>query len=138
MSNHNTSRKQMLDQERAQATYKNVTAVDQHPKVKLKSRYSALARKAPAMIQTNGLGQALAFLRAKDGGEKNSADWMLYDHISTWVMDRMGQDPAGNLLEWIIRKESSTYRRATNEAMAFLSWLKRWAEAILPEPEEEG
>jgi CRISPR-associated protein Cmr5 len=137
MSEQAISRQQSLDQRRAERAYENVTAIDEQPNDKLKSRYSALARKVPAMIQTNGLGQALAFLRAKAGRNKESEHWLIYGHISAWVMKQLNQDEAGSLLEWVVQNDSPTYRRATNEAMAFLNWLKRWAEAILPEPAEE-
>ncbi len=145
MSEPAISRQQSLDQQRAERAYKNVTAINEQPDDKLKSRYSSLARKVPAMIQTNGLGQALAFLRAKAGSPKDrdsekperKSHRLVYEHISAWVMKQLNQDETGSLLEWVIQNDSPTYRRATNEAMAFLNWLKRWAEAILPEPVEE-
>jgi CRISPR-associated protein Cmr5 len=35
------------------------------------------------------------------------------------------------LLNWVVEKDSVAYRRATAEALAFLNWLKRFAEAEL-------
>jgi CRISPR-associated protein Cmr5 len=102
-----------------------------------KKDYGRLAKSVPADIQANGLGQTLAFLRAKgskDGKPKpEDAHWLLQEDISSWVMARLGlpQHRKG-LLGWITDQASTDdYRRATAEAMAFLVWLKRFAEAEL-------
>jgi len=42
----------------------------------------------------------------------------------------------GDLLQWVLENDSVAYRRATTEALAFLTWLKRFAEAELPTEEE--
>lgn len=99
--------------------------------------YSSLASSAPAYIQSNGLGQALAFWRSKGwekGKPKDNGHAWLYSHISQWVCKRMGWDegakPEG-LLGWLVEKSTDDYRRATAETQAFLVWLKRFAEAEL-------
>jgi CRISPR-associated protein Cmr5 len=51
-------------------------------------------------------------------------------------MDQIGPG-TGSALEWILRQDSSTYRRATTESLAFLNWLKRFAEAELKIEEEK-
>jgi len=97
------------------------------------SEYKALAASAPADIQTNGLGQTLAFWRSKGWGKgkpQNNEHTALYNHISTWVIQKMGVE--GDLLRWITQTADSTrYRQATVEALAFLGWLKRFAQAEL-------
>jgi CRISPR-associated protein Cmr5 len=101
--------------------------------------YSSLARSAPADIQSNGLGQTLAFWRSKGwekGKPKNNGHTLLYQHLSQWVCGRMGWDGKAKdhgLLSWLVEKDTSDYRRATVEAQAFLVWLKRFAEAELGE-----
>ena len=130
------SAQRTLEQDRAAAAWANVTAVR---KEGYRKEYGQMAKSAPADIQANGLGQTLAFLRAKgskDGEPKddgNSAAWKLQEHISDWVMTRMGQEDKKGLLGWITADGTSTndYRRATAEAIAFLIWLKRFAEAEL-------
>lgn len=101
--------------------------------------YSSLARSAPADIQSNGLGQTLAFWRSKGwdkSNPKNNGHTLLYQHLSQWVCGRMGWDEKANpygLLGWLVERDTADYRRATAEAQAFLVWLKRFAEAELGE-----
>ena len=129
-----------------------------------KKTYRALTRNMSALVVTAGLGQALAFLRAKSGNKSESKEqtW-LYRHVSAWVLKRLhpdetarnslvewllkrpGQSDRGQaeqvvweyLLEWLLDQSSDVYRRATTETLAYLNWLKRFAEAELPEPEGE-
>ncbi|MCX7839455.1 MAG: type III-B CRISPR module-associated protein Cmr5, partial [Anaerolineae bacterium] len=64
--------------------------------------------------------------------------WTLYQHLSEWIGKDHQNDPQWNedgLLEWLIQQDSETYRRTTVEVIAYLNWLKRFAEAILPEKE---
>jgi CRISPR-associated protein Cmr5 len=99
--------------------------------------YRSLTSSAPAYVQSNGLGQALAFWRSKGwdkGKPKDNGHSRLYNHLSQWVCEQMGWDekakPDG-LLGWLVEKNTDDYRRATTEAQAFLVWLKRFAEAEL-------
>lgn len=111
------------EQQRADKAWTAVKGVREKQK-----EYLALARSAPADIQTNGLAQTLAFWRAR--GEPHHR--ALYGHVSAWVMDQLGH-PEQDLLAWItdVNTSSDRYRRATVEAMAFLVWVKRFAEAEL-------
>jgi len=129
------SRQRSLEQERARVAWEKVRDV---AKTNYQKEYGQLAKSAPADIQANGLGQTLAFWRArgskdgkpKDGG--NNAHWKLQEHVSAWVMGQMEQQHRDGLLCWIMAKASTDdYRRATAEAIAFLNWLKRFAEAEL-------
>jgi CRISPR-associated protein Cmr5 len=140
------SRQRSLEQNRAEAAWNCVTAVkernDELPKDKrFAKEYGALAKSAPADIQINGLGQTLSFWRAKglkQGKPKDDGDnanWKLYEHVSNWVMNRMKWTQQEGLMGKVINKDTTTnqYRQATAEAMAFLQWLKRFAEAELSE-----
>jgi CRISPR-associated protein Cmr5 len=106
-----------------------------------RKKYGTLARRAPGLILANGLGHTLAFVRSKRDhkeGHQNPHD-LFYQHLSTWVIAEIGATSAGqSLLEWIIDpdRSSADYRRATLEALSYLVWLKRFAEAELPEEEE--
>jgi len=42
-----------------------------------------------------------------------------------------------DFVEWVISCDSSKYRYITKEILAFLNWLKRFAEGLI-EVEEEG
>jgi len=119
------SRQRSLEQERAKAGWEKVAAVKGQSYA---GKYGQLARGAAADIQANGLGQTLAFWKAK--GESHHR--ALLNHVSEWVKGQIGFSD-GDLLQWIISTaDTDGYRRATAEAIAFLIWLKRFAEAELP------
>jgi len=121
------SRQRSLEQERAKKAWEYVRQVKEE---KYAKEYGQLAKSAPADIQANGLGQTLAFWRAK--AKKDAHYKALLDHASAWVMGQMKQQHRDGLLCWIMAKASTDdYRRATAEAIAFLNWLKRFAEAEL-------
>ena len=135
------SRQQTLDQRRAERAWDDVKQIENTGNESLKKKYAALARKTPANLQSSGLGQSLAFLRAKAGQKREGNEhWLLYRHVSHWVMNEMKQPngEADRLLEWVVKQDSPIYRQATAETMAYLNWLKRFAEAVLPEPEDSG
>lgn len=134
--------RQTTEQERARSAWSNVENIDGKG---FKKEYGSQARGLPAMIQTNGLGQTLAFLKAKGKNEDNAYK-SLYTHLSRWGFARLTGDDSkkpiqgtrgpGNqpietndLLEWLIHHDSAVYRRATTEALAYALWLRRFAEA---------
>ncbi len=98
---------------------------------KFRAAYGRQARRIPAQIQTNGLGQTLAFLRSKGKGQHDKEHQAVYNDLSEWVTGQMGWS-GSDLLSKILESDSATYRRATAEAIAYLIWLKRLAEAELP------
>jgi CRISPR-associated protein Cmr5 len=110
---------QTKEQERAAKAWEYVIAVKGQG---YEGQYGGWVKKLPALILTNGLGQILAFLRAKGKGTGN-APQTLYQHVSDWVMDEVGPG-SDSLLEWLLTQDSSTYRRATAESLAFINWLK--------------
>jgi CRISPR-associated protein Cmr5 len=117
------SAQQSLEQKRAQAAWTAVKNVSEK-----KKEYKALANNAPADIQINGLGQTLAFWRAKGKGEHKA----IYSAVSDWVTKQLKATHTDGLLGWIMNEATSQqYRQATTEALAFLVWLKRFAEAEL-------
>jgi len=116
------------DQERAAKAWRCVSAVKGQAYQK---DYKSLAQKMPSYILTNGLGQTLAFLKAKGKGNPADEHEVLYGHLSAWVMSQVDGKESDRLLSWVMEKDSAAYRRATAEALAFLNWLKRFAEAEL-------
>ncbi|MBT9132149.1 MAG: hypothetical protein DDT33_00661 [Firmicutes bacterium] len=131
------SRQRSLEQERAKRAWECINEVKGQ---KYAKEYDSLAKSAPANIQINGLGQTLAFLRAKGFGKgkpkenENNAHYQLFRHLSEWVKGQLGlkTKDSEDLLSWVVNSAATDeYRRATTEAMVFLSWLKRFAEAEL-------
>lgn len=99
-----------------------------------KKEYKSYAAALPAMIHTNGLGQAAAFYRSK--GE---AHLELYQLLSDWLC-RENQLFAGkqDLLKGITTSDMQTYRLAQAEAQALLEWVKQFAKAYLADEEKKG
>lgn len=129
------SRQRSLEQERANMAWECVSKVKN---TNYEKEYRQLARSAPADIQSNGLGQTLAFFRARgfENGnpKKNGANehYQLLAHISNWIRKQVAPSESEDIVEWIATQATtSDYRRATAETIAFLNWLKRFAEAEL-------
>ncbi|MEZ4618470.1 MAG: type III-B CRISPR module-associated protein Cmr5 [Caldilineaceae bacterium] len=118
-------RQQSTEQKRAARAWQNIESVGESEQKK----YGTLARKLPAMIQTNGLGQTLAFLRAKGGRDQSNGHNLICNHVSTWVREQVNAQGDGDLLTWIIQESSDAYRRATTESIVFAVWLRRFVEA---------
>ncbi len=116
-----------IEQERAQQAWEAIEDMRNHDK---KGEYGSRARNLPSMIQTNGLGATLAFLRARSGGETNAPEQKLYQQVSERVKHFLGFQQA-DLLAFIRDERTSTdqYRQATAEAIAFSIWIKRYVEA---------
>jgi CRISPR-associated protein Cmr5 len=122
-----------LEQERAKHAWDCVREVKDKP---FAGDYRAIAVKVPSLILTNGLGQTLAFLKAKGKGDPGNEHEVLYRHLADWVSEKVNAD--GDLLSWLVNTATSQqYRLATMEALALLQWLKRFAEAELPKGREE-
>lgn len=124
---------QTKEQERAKQAWVDIREVKGQG---YEGKYGSLARKFPVLVLTNGLGHALAFLRAK--GKEHHQN--LYRHFSVWVTSEIYDSVPGTngLMEKIIEDDSNTYRRATTEALAFAVWIKRFAEAELQSEEDDN
>ena len=91
------------------------------------------AKRLPLRIMASGLGQALVFLKAKGYAPQ------LLREIGDWVLDKREKPgstqpkPADDeLIKRIINGDSDFLRRATDETIAYLQWLNRFAEAEGP------
>jgi CRISPR-associated protein Cmr5 len=113
---------QTLDQRRANHAWDVIQRVKSRPDAK---KFGGQAKKLPTRIMAAGLGQALAFLNAK----KYAPD--LLTDLSSWMEQRLPpkQGESKELLERIVKGNSEFLRRATDEVMAYLLWLNRFAEA---------
>ena len=133
------SKQQTKEQERAARAWKCVDGTPGILGEKKASEYGQLARGLPALIQTNGLGQTLAYLLSKgkyeDAVKEENPHHLLYLHISEWVTEQLGWGKSDRLLVELTQHNSAEYRRATSEAMALLIWLRRFAEARLVKEE---
>ncbi|MBE9166322.1 type III-B CRISPR module-associated protein Cmr5 [Pleurocapsales cyanobacterium LEGE 06147] len=118
-----------LDRSRAANAWNDIQSVTKKEE-KFQKKYSAIARKLPTLIQINGLAQTLTFLKAK--GEPHHLD--TFNHLSGWVCHRFNWNNTDLLTQVLAQDmDSQRYRLVTAEALAFLQWLKRFAEAEIAE-----
>lgn len=92
--------------------------------------YRNLAKAAPALIMNNGLMQTLAFYQ--DKGKPHHLT--LAGQLRRWIMTREGgngQDPGFPfLMDRLLRAQPDQYRRATDEALLILRWIRQFAAAL--------
>lgn len=155
------TRRQTLEQERGKYAWDKIDQIKDFSQARpddngaLESEYSSRARGLNAMIQQNGLGTTLGFLKAKGKMEKDDHDrpkldkkgrirynapYLLLQHLSEWMREQKfisASNRHDGLLLWITNTATSDdYRRATTECLAFGLWLRRFAEAELKEKSE--
>lgn len=93
--------------------------------------YVPLVKSAPALIMNNGLMQALAYYESKGNGDGKDPHELVSRHVLQWL-HKSGLVPAVDFDEAmgaLHRSDSRTYRRATEEALAMLKWLRQLAGA---------
>jgi CRISPR-associated protein Cmr5 len=120
-------------------------------------KYKSYIRKLPAMILSNGLGQVLAFVLSKRQKDKNkkkagskenpkNAYDLIYGQLKAYLLSdsaiRISSENKEelknkDLVEWIISLDSTEYRYITQEILAFLNWLRKFAEGLI-EADEGG
>lgn len=111
---------QTLEQQRAAFAWKKVQGCD--------DRYTGLAKGAPALIMNSGLMQTLAFYQSK-GKDHHKA---LLGHLCAWLKDCdlvEGSDYR-QAMKSLHQARSADYRRATDEALALLRWLRQLAPTV--------
>ncbi len=130
----NPTTRQKLEQGRAAFAFKKATeGYTEH-----KKEYAQMVKKAPMLIKTNGLGATLAFLFSKQKvwGTvlKHIEDWVNSpDNLKTHSIYK--ETEGSNLVQKVLHLNSSEYRIVTIEVLAFLNWLRRFAEGIAKEKE---
>ena len=94
------------------------------------AKFSRHAKQMPMRIITSGLGPAYAFVRAK--ASKNQILENLCSAVSDQVSQDLGvYDEEKDLLQHITENDALFLQEATDIAMAYLLWVKRFAEAEL-------
>lgn len=128
------SQQRLLEQERAEAAWNDIGKVKKAAQQRQKE-YRSIASGSTADIVSNGLSQTLAFWLAKsetDEDKKGYAYHLIYGHLETWLRNKLGFQE--KLIDWIVKSAAmQETSRARVEAIAFLIWLKRFAEAELEE-----
>lgn len=114
-----------------------------------RDRYGTLARKLPSYLQSNGLGQTLAFLYSKaeagdpkvQGGQgRDNAEQLMLELLGGWLLGDKGRsvgpgDKAAPprksphaVMGWVTSLDALGYRTASHEARECALWLRRFAE----------
>lgn len=112
------------------------------------ARYRGYVESLPAHIVMGGLGQAVATQLAaarfeeKDRKAGHKAHAELVKHLGDWLHETVyaGEQKNGGpgwLLGAITQKDQQFYLRAQAEALAWLVWLKKLCQAMLPKTEAE-
>lgn len=125
-----------IEHKRANDAWNCINNVNSKESDKFKREYRSIVMKTPTLIITNGLGQTIAFLKSKGKGDKNNPEEKLYQDIEDWLNKRIEWTTTGGLIEKIIALPSYKFRYATSETLSYLSWLKRFADAVLPKEED--
>lgn len=107
---------QTRQQKRAQKAYDCVLT-----RGKSDEEYVQLAKRFPALVQSCGLAQALAFIGAKEG--QTGKDYI--DHLTQVMREE------GDLSEASRKADLMEYQRLTYESIESATWLKRYSEALL-------
>ena len=86
-----TSKRQNSEQQRGREAWTCIQSIknldrDSQEK-KLEKEYRSLARGLNAMIQINGLGQTLGFLKAKSKNDEKKPHYLLLLHLTTWMQE---------------------------------------------------
>lgn len=125
-----------LDQRRARHAWDAVARIRNDSKARPSaSSYAREAKRLPVRILTAGLGHALAFLDAKAGRDESANTALLRD-VADWVLNKRektgssAERPKSNaLIEKIVTSDAAFLQIATDEVLAYLQWLTRFAEA---------
>lgn len=124
--------KQTWEQMRAADAWHVITNIRKELSREQQELFDTNAKKLPVRILTSGLGPSLAFLRAKYKVPK------LEEALNNWVGKCKWAERATNtntprantsLMQRIIENDAEFLRLATDECMAYLQWLVRFAEA---------
>lgn len=121
MRDKESTTRNTLEQGRAQHAFEKAKGA------KDKEKFASYAKKLPMMIKTNGLGASMAFAKAK-----NEKAWKeLFEAIEDWLKKKKYVENV--FLEELVKTDSAHYRILTNEVIAYLSWLRRFAEGFKQE-----
>lgn len=120
-----------LDQKRAAYAWQCVQNVP--------NDYDKLAKAAPALIMNNGLMQTLAFYQDKGKTKEGVMDrhHALNAHLMCWLGQQFGgtsfplaQNASfGTVMPALYNARPELFRRATEETLALLRWIRQFAAA---------
>jgi len=93
-----------------------------------RKEFSQFCKSFPTMILQNGLGQAIAFIKAKKEKENDKFDRM-YKTLNAWLKDLRHIE--NDVLKEINTMDTQKYVEIQRESLRFLEWVKRYENAGL-------
>ena len=107
---------------------------------KVTANYAIQVRKLPARIQTNGLGQTLAFLYSKGKHQGDKGETVLLLHLGERIKPLLQSDrdlsQVDQIMKALVDMTPDEYRRCTHELMVSAEWLKRFADGLFDQGSE--
>lgn len=119
-----TTLTESLEQQRAKFAWARVQGCSKN--------YTNLAKSAPALIMNNGLMQSLAFYQGKGQGKDKEYYLDLNRHLCEWLRQRgiVQQADFASVMTALHGADATTFRRATEETLALLKWIRQFAAAV--------
>lgn len=111
--------------------------------------YVSFSKSLPAAILQLGLGQALASELAAsniNGNATEKGHYWICKHLCEWLgresplapyPDKYDDENLSSVLAALVSEEQSKYILAQHEAIAYVAWIKKFAVALLIQPEGE-
>lgn len=109
-------------------------------KVGVKGRFKAYSKQLPIMIQSNGLGMALAYIFSKGqpSTEKKNDEamawYMLFDLLREWLVQHhqaWGDTEEDCIHTLVMEGTQQQYQLAQSESMALLYWVKEYSNGFI-------
>ena len=92
---------------------------------KTKKEYKSYVKKLPALVLSNGLAAAVAFM-----AEKGGSYMLIHDNVNDWLIKNAFYTDI-KLCEYVSSLDSVNYRVVTNEVLALTKWLKMFAGGLI-------
>ena len=109
-----------LDQQRAAYAWQKVQGQN--------SDYTKLAKGAPALIMNNGLMQTLAYYADKNKSHHRYLSEHLIDWLAIYLTGKQVTGvPFKTMMDALQNADSQKYRKATEEVLALLRWIRQFA-----------
>jgi CRISPR-associated protein Cmr5 len=152
----NSAKKSDLNRTRMKDALDKIQAISKQGNGDLAQKYRALVRKFPLLLRTHGLGSSFAFLASKGNQKEAEVDNehdLLAKHLLSWLdgqsfgapdlhhrpKDKASQQSLAweTILGKIADLENTHVLLLRRELLAYLTWLKRLAEASIEAPKSE-
>ncbi len=115
---------QTLSQKRAAKALELLEGIPE--KGNTRKEFSQFCKSFPTMILQNGLGQAIAFIKAKKEKNNDKFDKM-YMTLNSWLKElRLIKE---DVLKEINAMDGHKYIEIQTESLRFLEWVKRYENA---------